>query len=372
MVSGASPPSRASISAPIRRSGSTTRPIGRRRIDASPSSVQVPPPRWPASQPVSRRMSVPALPTSMACPGSPAARRPGPRSTRPSSRSCTRTPSAWTARSVDRVSSAGRKFVTCTGSDAMAASSAARCDSDLSAGAVSVPRRRGAGRKKRRAISPRTTGCPSASTSASASRAAGSPAIQRATTPLALSGAGCRAMSTMLTDARPRASATSATTPGRLGTGTRSSTTSSPSRWASSRRRRSSPAASFQAATAAASPARRASRTAARRAIVSSSSVAERVGVGEVDVAPDRGRRPGDPGGVAEARARVRQALALGVQRARRLGDQDVGQHVREVTDRGHQACRACRRPAPAAARRARPAAGAAARSARRRCAPSA
>ena len=50
--------------APIARSGSITRSTGRRLIEASPSSVNVRP-SWPASQPGSRRMSVPALPTSI-------------------------------------------------------------------------------------------------------------------------------------------------------------------------------------------------------------------------------------------------------------------------------------------------------------------
>ena len=56
-------PSRASTPAPISRSGSTTRSTGRRRIDSSPSSVHSPP-GCPASQPGSRRSSVPELPTS--------------------------------------------------------------------------------------------------------------------------------------------------------------------------------------------------------------------------------------------------------------------------------------------------------------------
>ena len=61
--------------APMAASGRATRSTGRRRIDASPSSVQRPA-GWPASQPGSSRSSVPALPTSIAAPGA-APRRPG-------------------------------------------------------------------------------------------------------------------------------------------------------------------------------------------------------------------------------------------------------------------------------------------------------
>ncbi len=62
-VSGVKRPSRASIPAPIIASGSTTRSTGRRLIESSPSSVQIPP-GWPASHPGSSRSSVPELPTS--------------------------------------------------------------------------------------------------------------------------------------------------------------------------------------------------------------------------------------------------------------------------------------------------------------------
>ena len=62
----------------------------------------------------------------------------------------------------------------------------------------------------------------------------------------------------------------------------------------------------------------------------------QRVGVGEVDVAPDRGRGARDARGVAEARAGRGQPL--GLERARGLGHEHVGEHVRQVRDRGHQA----------------------------------
>ena len=145
-------------------------------------------------------------------------------------------------------------------------------------------------------------------------------------------------MSTMLTPPRPSASATSATTPGRFGTETRSSCTSPPARSASSSRRRSSRAPSFQRRRASPSPAgeRRADLAEPRDRVVDRAD--QRVGVGEVDVAPDRGVGAGDARDVAEARAGRRQPLALLRQRARGLGDEHVGEHVREVRDRRHQA----------------------------------
>ena len=60
-VSGASlPPSRPSTSAPIRRSGSTMRAIGRERIERSPVITDMN--GWPASTPAIRRVVVPLLP----------------------------------------------------------------------------------------------------------------------------------------------------------------------------------------------------------------------------------------------------------------------------------------------------------------------
>jgi hypothetical protein len=107
-VIGASLSSRASMRAPIRCSGSTTRSTGRRRIDSSPSSVQTPRP-WPESHPGRIRSSVPALPTWRYPPvASTAASSPTPRITRPSSCSSTPAPSDRTASSVDSVSAACR------------------------------------------------------------------------------------------------------------------------------------------------------------------------------------------------------------------------------------------------------------------------
>ena len=106
-MNGGKRPSRASSEAPISDNGSATRSTGRRRIDASPSSIHAAP-GWPASQPGSRRISVPALPTSIAPVTGAGARSPGPRTTSSPGRSSTSAPSACTARRVERVSSASR------------------------------------------------------------------------------------------------------------------------------------------------------------------------------------------------------------------------------------------------------------------------
>ena len=107
IVNGGNRPSRAAICAPICSSGTATRSTGRRRIDASPSTVQAPP-SCPASQPGSNRISVPALPTSIGAAAGAAARRPGPRTTSESGRRSTSAPSAATASSVEFVSAASR------------------------------------------------------------------------------------------------------------------------------------------------------------------------------------------------------------------------------------------------------------------------
>ena len=64
---------RVELRRPSPRAGAAMRSTGRRRMLASPSSVQRPPSGWPASQPGSSRSSVPALPTSIAAPGARAA-----------------------------------------------------------------------------------------------------------------------------------------------------------------------------------------------------------------------------------------------------------------------------------------------------------
>ena len=58
---GGRPFSPVSISAPMRRNGSATRPMGREERDASPVSVTGN--FWPASKPANKRIDVPELPT---------------------------------------------------------------------------------------------------------------------------------------------------------------------------------------------------------------------------------------------------------------------------------------------------------------------
>ena len=166
----------------------------------------------------------------------------------------------------------------------------------------------------------------------------------------------------MLIDALPSASATSATTPGRFGTETRSSVSSPPASSPSSSRRRSSRAPSFQAAIASPSaPASdRAHGAQPPHGVVDR--VDQRVRVGEVDVAPDRGVRAGHARDVAEARAGRGELLALlGAAPARPA--RRARWRARAAGARRWRACgRACRRRAPRAARRGPTAAGAAAR----------
>ncbi len=83
------------------------RSTGRRRIEASPSSVKLRP-SWAASQPGRIRISVPALPTSIGAAGASASRRPVPRTTTASPITSTSAPSAATACSVESVSAACR------------------------------------------------------------------------------------------------------------------------------------------------------------------------------------------------------------------------------------------------------------------------
>jgi hypothetical protein len=107
IVNGGNRPSVAVMRAPIEARGVATRSTGRRRIEASPSSVHVPP-SCPASQPGSSRISVPAFPTSIAPVTGAAARNPTPRITSEPLRRSTSAPSACTAASVEFVSAASR------------------------------------------------------------------------------------------------------------------------------------------------------------------------------------------------------------------------------------------------------------------------
>ena len=109
MVKGGKRPSRASTRAPMSISGAATRSTGRRRMESSPSSVQVRP-GCPASQPGSSRSSVPEFCTFSRPPVvSTGARRPTPRtSTEPSPSSCTPAPRLRRASRVATVSADSR------------------------------------------------------------------------------------------------------------------------------------------------------------------------------------------------------------------------------------------------------------------------
>ncbi len=147
MVSGGRrPPSSPSTVAPINRSGSATRPIGRRRSASVPSSVAAK--GWPASKPASRRMVVPEpaqnstssgwvrprspLPLMLSKPGF--SEKPGLLTSSISA------PSACMQRLVARHTSAGTHPSISISPSAMDPSMRARCVMDLSPGAVTVPR----------------------------------------------------------------------------------------------------------------------------------------------------------------------------------------------------------------------------------------
>jgi len=125
--------------APIRRSGSTTRPIGRRSNCFSPLSVVVN--GCPANTPVNSRIVVPERTQSSGA--ADASRPPGPRP-------CTvsvvalwvwiLTPSARRQLRVARQSPEGRKPVMWLDPSANAPSSNARWEIDLSPGTVTHPR----------------------------------------------------------------------------------------------------------------------------------------------------------------------------------------------------------------------------------------
>ena len=215
-------------SAPIWRSGSAIRSTGRRRIDSSPSSVNERP-SWAASQPGSRRSSVPALPTSIGLLGLARLAQAGAadhdllaahlaRARRARAR-----PRAWTScrRRAGSARSAparrpSRRAARRGGRSTCRAARAARPASAAGGLEAHVHARAPPGSRGRR--------------SARCARLASSArrAIHSATTPWRLSSEGDSAMSTMFTPARPSASAISAITPGRLGTEARSSCTGPP------------------------------------------------------------------------------------------------------------------------------------------------
>ena len=150
-------PSTVSTRAPIRRSGSATRSIGRERSDSSPVSSKLP--GWPARTPARRRMSVPAFPQSTGCACVPMPtshvrtcdvaarpRSPTPRTSSSSSAtSSTSTPSERIARTVASVSAERPKPWTRVSPSASAPSSTARCEIDLSPGTATCPTSAAAG-----------------------------------------------------------------------------------------------------------------------------------------------------------------------------------------------------------------------------------
>ena len=133
---GTRSPSRAVMSAPMRRSGSTTRRTGRRRSEASPVSTESP--GSPASTPASSRSEVPELPQSMTSSGSTSASAGVTITSPPSSR--TVAPSFATALRVAWTSSASRIPVTRVSPVASAPKRMERWETDLSPGTVMAPR----------------------------------------------------------------------------------------------------------------------------------------------------------------------------------------------------------------------------------------
>src|SRR5581483_1836014 len=129
-------PSVVSTPAPIRRSGSAIRSIGRPESDASPRSVNSP--SWPAATPARSRMSVPEFAQSTAPGRSP--RSPTPRTTSSSSAtSSTSTPSSRTASRVACVSPERPKPRTRVSPSPSAPRRTARWEIDLSPGTATWP-----------------------------------------------------------------------------------------------------------------------------------------------------------------------------------------------------------------------------------------
>ena len=141
----------------------------------------------------------------------------------------------------------------------------------------------------------------------------------------------------MLTPARPSASATSATIPGRFGTRTRSSCSGPPAISASISSRRRPPACSCQAATASRSPERSSSAASVRRATAASISAATASRLPAKMSPQIAGLAPATRVASRKLGPDLGQVLGLLAERRRRLGDEHVGEHVRQVADRRHQ-----------------------------------
>ena len=201
-----------------------------------------------------------------------------------------------------------------TGSEAIAPSSAARWEIDLSGGARSSPvsPRRGLEAHVHRArLMPAPPGSRARRSAPRRAPACSSPPIHSATTPWRLSSEGDRAMSRMLTPAPPSASAISAITPGRLGTEARSSL-----HRAAGQARAEQRLAVGARALVPGGDGRRVARRKRRAHLAQRPGELvdagdQRVAVGHVDVGPDRAVGAGHARGVAEARADRRQAPLL-------------------------------------------------------------
>jgi len=136
---GSRPPSRPSTVAPIRRSGSAMRPMGRRRSGSVPVSSVVK--GCPATRPERRRIVVPEPLQCSTSAGSARPSRPRPCTRRrPLGSSSISAPSACMHRSVARQTSAGTQPAISVSPSAIVASIKARWVMDLSPGTVTAPR----------------------------------------------------------------------------------------------------------------------------------------------------------------------------------------------------------------------------------------
>src|SRR5579859_2658931 len=127
-----------SIWAPMALRGAITRCMGRLLRDSSPTSLAAN--SCPASRPMRMRMAVPELPRSSGALGALRPMRPRPCTwTRSAAGMSTFTPRARTAARVARQSAPGRNPLMRVSPSAMAPSSSARWEMDLSPGTVSLP-----------------------------------------------------------------------------------------------------------------------------------------------------------------------------------------------------------------------------------------